>query len=323
MAKAAGAIGRATILLLVGAGTLVSQGPLATPGAPDSRIKTEAPPVAIRVDTSLVLIPVHVTTADGAPVTDLRKESFRLFEDNAEQKVTYFAKDEAAVSIGVLLDTSASMHNKMRTSSEAVARFFQTANPQDEFFLIEFSDRPKLTVPFTDDPGQLYRRVLRARPFGCTSLLDAVHLATVQMKKARNARKAILVVSDGGDNRSRLTPRQVKADVLESDMQTYAIGIFDNGATRKLAPEEINGPSLLAELAEETGGRHYRVDHLEQLASVAARISNDLRNEYLLGYSPANAQRDGKYHRVKVNVTATDEAEFRTFYRRGYYGPVN
>jgi Ca-activated chloride channel homolog len=245
-----------------------------------------------------------------------------LSEDNVEQRIAYFVKDDAPISIGVLLDTSGSMRNKMRRSSEATATFFQTANLQDEFFLIEFNDRPKLTVLFTNDPDELYRRVARVRPFGRTSLLDAVHLASLQMKRARNTRKAILIVSDGGDNCSRYTPGQVKAEVLESDMQMYAIGIFDDDAARKRPPEEVNGPSLLEELAQETGGRHYRVDNLDQLASAAARISNDLRNEYLLGYSSTNTERDGKYRKVKVSVDFIGEAKVRTFYRRGYYAPI-
>jgi Ca-activated chloride channel family protein len=322
MEKAVRVMGCAAVLLFVSSHAIAFQGPLSVSRSPGSPVQAEALPVSIRVDASLVLIPVHVTTADGASVTDLPKESFRLFEDNVEQPITYFVKDDAPISIGVLLDTSGSMHNKMRRSSEAAATFFQTANPQDEFFLIEFNDRPKLTVPFTNDPDEVYRRVVRAHPFGRTSLLDAVHLASVQMKKARNTRKAILIISDGGDNRSRLTPRQVKTDVLESDMQTYAIGIFDGDVTKKRTPEEENGPSLLEDLAEETGGRHYRVDNLAQLASVAARISNDLRNEYLLGYSSINAERDGKYRRVKVNLNAAGEVKLRTFYRRGYYAPV-
>ena len=315
-------MGRAFVSLLISSVVAAFQGPLPASRAPKSHVLPETPPVTIRVDASLVLIPVHVTTATGESVTDLPKEGFRLFEDDVEQKITYFAKDDAPSSIGVLLDTSGSMKNKMRRSSEAAATFFHTANQQDEFFLIEFNDRPKLTVPFTNDPEDLIRRVTHARPFGRTSLLDAVHLASVQMKKARNIRRAIVIVSDGGDNCSRLTARQVKTEVLESDMQTYAIGIFDDDATPKRTREERNGPGLLEALSEETGGRHYRVDDLDQLASVAASISKDLRNEYLLGYTSANPERDGKYRRVKVNVDSTAGPKLRTYYRRGYYTPA-
>ena len=315
-------MGWATAVLLAASITPAFQGPLLLSRPPVSPAPADSLPVNIRVDTTLVLIPAHVTSGGGASVTDLSKDNFRVSEDNVEQKITYFAKDDAPISIGVLLDTSGSMRNKMRRSSEAAATFFQTANPQDEFFLIEFSDRPKLTVPFTNDPDELYRHVVHAHPFGRTSLLDAVHMASIQMKQARNSRKAILIVSDGGDNRSRFTPRQVQEDVLESDMQTYAIGIFEPDATRKLTAEEQHGPDLLEQLAETTGGRHYRVDDIDQLASVAARVSTDLRNQYLLGYTSTNAERDGKYRQVKVNVTASGAAKLRTYYRRGYYAPL-
>jgi len=165
MAKVSQAIGYVLSLLFVSSLLFAFQGPLLTSRSPRTHVMADTPPVTIRVDASLVLIPVHVTTFGGASVSDLPKESFRLFEDNVEQKVTYFAKDDAPVSIGILLDTSSSMRSKMRRSSEAAAAFFHNANPQDEFFLIEFDDRPKLTVPFTNNPDELYRRVMRARPF--------------------------------------------------------------------------------------------------------------------------------------------------------------
>jgi len=316
------AVGWLIAVLLAASITPAFQGPLLLSRPPASPAPGDALPVNIRVDTTLVLIPAHVTTGDGASITNLSKDDFRVSEDRVEQKVTYFAKDDAPISIGVLLDTSGSMRNKMHRSSEAVATFLQTANPQDEFFLVEFSDRPKLTVPFTNDPDELYRHVVRAHPFGRTSLLDAVHMASIQMKRARNSRKAILIVSDGGDNRSRFTPRQVQEEVLESDMQIYAIGIFEAGSTRKLTTEELRGPDLLEELAEATGGRHYRVDDIDQLASVAARVSTDLRNQYLLGYTSTNGVRDGKYRQVNVKVTASGAAKLRTYYRRGYYAPL-
>jgi VWFA-related protein len=322
MATALRAMSWVTAVLLAAATTPAFQRPLLLSRPPASSTSSDTLPLNIRIDTTLVLIPAHVTTGDGAPVTNLSRDNFRVSEDNVEQTITYFAKDDAPISIGVLLDTSGSMRNKMHRSSEASATFFQTANPQDEFFLIEFNDRPRLTVPFTNDPDELYRRVVRAHPFGRTSLLDAVHMASLQMKYARNSRKAILIVSDGGDNRSRFTPRQVQGDVLESDMQTYAIGIFEPDSTRKLSAEEQRGPDLLEELAEATGGRHYRVDDIDQLASVAARVSTDMRNQYLLGYTSTNAERNGKYRQVKVNAAASGAAKLRTYYRRGYYAPL-
>jgi Ca-activated chloride channel family protein len=206
------------------------------------------------------------------------------------------------ISVGLLIDTSGSMRKKIRTASQAADRFFRTANPEDEFFLIEFNERPKLTVPFTNDTDESYRQASHAGPFGRTSRLDAIHMACANMKAARNTRRAILIVSDGGDNHSHMTARQVRNDVLEGDLQTYAIGILDDSPDRKRAPEEVNGPDLLQQLADQKGGRHYRVDKVDDLVSVGERVSTDLRNEYLLGYLSTNAAHDGKYRRVKVAV---------------------
>jgi Ca-activated chloride channel homolog len=288
------------------------------PAAESSTLRT----AHLRVDASLVMIPVQVTTAEGTPVTALTKQNFQLFEDNQEQKITWFARDDAPVSIGVLFDASGSMHNKIRACAQAAASFLKTANDKDEFFLVEFSDRPKLTVPFTSDPDEISERIGHIRPFGRTALLDAIHLALDQMKNARNLRKAIVIISDGGDNRSRHTPGQIKTAMLESDVQVYAMGIFDPGELRKLPREEANGPELLDELAESTGGRSYPVRNLNELAAISASIGNQLRDEYLLGYAPTNDSRDGKYHQVKVKLAAPVEMQsLRTFYRRGYYAP--
>jgi Ca-activated chloride channel homolog len=282
---------------------------------------TAIPQAHLRIDSSLVLIPVHVTTPDGVSVTNLTQSNFRLLEDNVEQPITHFSKDDAPLSVGLVFDSSGSMHNKMQKSSEAVAKFIKTANAEDEFFLVEFNEKPRLLVPFTPDSDEIYRRVARIKPFGRTSLLDAIHLAMVQMKKARNFRKAIVVLSDGGDNRSRFTASEIKNAMLETDVQLFAMGIFDEGAHRQ-SLEEHNGPHLLSELAEQTGGRLYTVANLDDLESISERISVELRNQYLLGYSPANSSRDGRYRQVRLKLDAPAELQkLRANYRHGYYAP--
>jgi Ca-activated chloride channel homolog len=280
-----------------------------------------AHPGPFRVDSALVLIPVHVTTLLGVSVTDLVKENFQLFEDNVQQNIALFAKDDAPMSIGLLFDASGSMRNKQRRVSEAAAAFFKTANKDDEFFLVEFNERAKLAVPFTPDVEELYARIVRTRPYGQTALLDAMHLALRQMKGARNLRKAIVVLSDGGDNWSRHTVRAVKNELLESDVQVYAMGIFDEvDSNAHQTPEERNGPLLLEELARQTGGRLYAVNDIDDLPAISARISRELRTQYLLGYSPTHPTRDGKYRRVQVKLAVPKEMpELRAYYRLGYY----
>jgi len=278
------------------------------------------PKADIRVDSALVLVPAQVTNILGAPVTDLHKEDFRVFEDGVEQPITNFSLEDAPLSIGLLFDISGSMRNKIKKATEATAAFFKTSNTEDEFFLIEFSDRPKLTVPFTSDPNEIYERIAHTRPFGRTSLLDAIHMAMGEMKHARNTRKALVIVSDGGDNRSRHSEREIKNAMLESDLQVYAMGIFDLEDAPKHSLEEQNGPKLLEELADETGGREYPVASLDELPSISARIGNQLRNQYLLGYTPINSARDGKYRIISVKVTPQAETrDLRVYHRHGYY----
>jgi Ca-activated chloride channel family protein len=291
-----------------------------------SSLEAEAPHAHLRIDASLVLIPVQVSTDLGAPVTHLAKEDFRILEDGVEQKITHFAQDDAPISIGVVFDSSGSMHNKMHKSLEAASTFFKTANPEDEFFLVDFNERAKLAVGFTPDSGELYRRISHTRPFGRTSLFDAIDLAVRQMKKAKNARKAIVILSDGGDNRSRMTFSSIRNLMLESDVQMYSMGIFDDGsegnASAKRPREEQEGPRLLDELTELTGGRNYRIDNLDDLPAISARIGTLLRTQYVIGYTPSNDDRDGRYRAVKLSVAGSGELPLRVQYRTGYYAPA-
>jgi len=289
-----------------------------------TRPPTEPGPAHLRVDSSLVLVPVHVTTPLGVSVTDLTKSNFHIFEDNVEQTITHFAKDDAPLSVGLVFDASGSMHNKLHKSSEAAAAFFKTANPEDEFFLVEFNERPHLAIPFTSDSDELYQHIVHTRTTGRTSLLDAIHMALVQMKKATSSRKAIVIVSDGGDNCSRYTVGQIRNALVESDVQLYAMGIFDPEDSPKKRPsEEVKGPGLLSELAELSGGRHYRVDDLNELPEISERIGVELRNQYVLGYSPENLEKDGKYRKIKLDLAPPPGMPaLRTQYRRGYYAPT-
>jgi len=282
---------------------------------------TDVHTASIRVDSSLVLIPVHVTTPLGATVSNLARENFQLFEENTPQTITLFANDDAPMSIGLLFDASGSMKNKRQKVSEAAASFFKTSNKEDEFFLVEFNDWAKVVVPFTPDVDEVYGRIARGKAFGRTALLDAVHVALQQMKKARNLRKALVILSDGGDNWSRHKVREVKNALLESDVQVYAMGIFDADSVEPKTHEERDGPSLLDELAGQTGGLLYRVNEIGDLPAISARISRELRTQYLLGFSPNHPVRDGKYRRVQVKLDVPEDMTgLRAYYRPGYYG---
>jgi VWFA-related protein len=276
----------------------------------------------VRVNSSLVLIPVHVTTAAGATVTDLNKEDFAIFEDGVRQTITHFAEDDAPVSAGVLLDVSGSMKNKMAKASEAAMEFFKSANPEDEFFLVEFNEHAKLQVPFTRDWPGISREIARAKASGLTAMLDAIHLAIAQMKHARNDRKALIILSDGGENFSRRNLRQLQASLIEAGVQVYALGVFGQDYSVKHSPEERNGPKLLDQVVLDTGGRNFPVG-LEDLPGIGVEIARDLRNQYILGYSPATPIADGRFHRASLKLARSNgEGALRAYYRSGYYAPA-
>jgi VWFA-related protein len=247
----------------------------------------------IRVDTNVVLIPVTVTDPLNRFVTGLDQESFKVFEDKTEQKVISFGSEDAPLSIGVVFDTSGSMGPKLEKSRQAVSEFFKTANPEDEAFLVEFNDRPELVTPLTHNLEEIQNRLTFTQSKGRTALLDGVYLALHTMKKAHNPRKALVVISDGGDNSSRYTENEIKNLVKEADVQIYAIGIYEPAMSRGRTPEELSGPGLLTDISEPTGGRHFIVENLAELPDVAAKIGIELRNQYVVGYTPSNVARDG------------------------------
>jgi VWFA-related protein len=277
----------------------------------------------IRVDTTLVLIPVAVTDPMTRFVTGLERENFKLLEDKIEQEILQFSSEDAPLSIGIVFDTSGSMGQKLQRSREAVAQFLKTANPEDEFFLVQFNDRPELTVPFTPLTEEVQSRLSFVESKGRTALFDGLVLAMNEMKKARNGRKAILIISDGGDNSSRYTESEARNYVREADVQIYAIGIFEPLGARGRTIEEMNGPGLLGEVTEQTGGRHFAVGNLNELPDVAAKIGLELRNQYVLGYRPKNMARDGKYRRVEVKLQKTTGLPpLKAMFRTGYYAPA-
>jgi len=283
----------------------------------------ESRPTNIKVNSTLVLINVTVMDPLNRFVTGLEKEHFRLFEDKVEQEISQFSSEDAPISIGLVFDTSGSMGPKLQKSRQAATEFFKTANPSDEFFLVQFNDRPELTQAFTTDTNSLQSVLTFTQSKGRTALLDAVYLAMHEMKKAKNPRKALLVISDGGDNSSRYTETEIKNEVREADVQIYAIGIFEGAGSRGRTPEEAAGPGLLNELSEQTGGREYAVENASELPDIAAKIGIELRNQYILGYTPKNKERDGKYRKVQVKLNQPRGLPpLKAYFRLGYYAPT-
>ncbi len=274
----------------------------------------------IRMNVDMVLVPVTVTDPMNRLVTGLEQSDFQIFENNGEQKIRSFACEDAPVSIGIIFDLSGSMTSKLVRARESILQFIKTANPQDEFFVIGFNDRPELIEDFTSSVDDIQARLATVHAGHRTALLDAIYYGIAKMRDARHERKALLVVSDGGDNRSRYTEGEVRSKVRESDVQIYAMGIFDPYAP---TPEERMGPQLLQSLAEESGGRLFQVDDIDELSDIAEKISTELRNQYVIGYKPSDMTRDGKWRKVKVKVNPPPGLPPLTVYARtGYYAPL-
>ncbi len=280
------------------------------------------PEPRIVVDTTLVVIPVTVTDPSNRFVLGLEKQDFAVFEDGVEQKITHFSGEDAPLSVGLIVDTSGSMGLKMETSHRAVTEFLKTMNAQDEAFLIQFNDQAEVVQPFTSNMREIEGRMSKLQSGGLTALLDAVGLGVREMKKAKNPRKALVVVSDGGDNHSSYTATDIRDIVKEADTQIFAFGVFDPVIFPQLSSEEVSGPRLLAQIADQTGGRAFGAAQFSQLPAIAEKIAIELRNQYVLAYAPTNAERDGKYRRVEVKVhqPATLPA-VKARWRLGYYAP--
>jgi len=323
------------ILFLCGSGfgqDKVSSRELASLSNSNSAVPESIPDIAqalsgrpIRADVELVLVAVSVVDPLDRTVTGLTKDNFEVLEDRKLQQVEQFSSEDTPISLGIIFDTSGSMADKIDKSRIAVGQFLRTANPEDEFFLITFNDRPEKPSGFTTELGSIQNKLVVTGTKGQTSLLDAIYLGLSEMKGAKYARKALLVISDGGDNHSRYTENDVRKLVKESDVQIYSIGIFEPYQSRSRTPEELAGPGLLQDLSDMTGGREYTVEDLDEISDIAKKVSHEMRSVYVLAYNPGNKDYDGKWRKIQVKLRLPKQllSQFRLFSKSGYYAPMH
>jgi Ca-activated chloride channel homolog len=283
----------------------------------DAALKTHSKP--IKVDVDLVLVPVTITDPMNRLVTGLDKENFNIMEGKEPQEIRHFSSEDAPVSLGVIFDLSGSMNSKIERAREAIIEFFKTANPQDEFFLITFADKPEQLSDFTQSVDDIQGKLVYTIPKGRTALLDAIYLGINKMHQAKYQKRALLIISDGGDNHSRYTENEIRSVVKEADVQIYAIGVYDHYFASN---EERYGPVLLSDIADLTGGRAYTIDNPNDLADVATKIGIELRNQYVIGYRPKNPTHDGKWRKIKVKlIPPKGLPPLRVYAKTGYYAP--
>jgi len=306
---------------------VVPRNPQATTG--DVLVKPEnglnAHTKTLRADVDLVLVPVVVTDAMNRPVLDLKGNDFALYENDQRQRIESFSTEDDPISVGMILDFSKSMTDKFDTERAAVSEFFKNANPEDDYFAIAISDRPTLIADSTQSIDDLEQKLGLAIPAGNTALLDAIYLGVTRMRFARYQRRALVIISDGGDNHSYYNEREIKALAEEADVLMYSIGIFDNMPVPVFKTiEEKLGKRLLTGITELTGGRTIAADDRDKVPGIAAAVSRELRQQYVLAYRSTHRLHDGKWRKIRVRmITATGALPLHVHYKKGYLAQEN
>ena len=273
-----------------------------------------------RADTSLVAVPVNVLDSMISVVNHLDPKAFRVFEDGIEQQIVAVGADDTPASIGFVFDTSLSMGAKLDLSRQAVAAFLRSANPADEFFLLPFESRPGALIGFTSRPDEIVAQLAQAKSGGTTAMLDAIQSAFLNIRKAHNARRAIVIVSDGGDNHSRATKADIRRMAREADAQVYALGTYEPPSIRRRSAEESTGPGLLTEISEQTGGRSFPVRNASDIMDAAIRIGFELRNQYLIRLSAFQSELERGISPDHSGCgAASGLPQLRAYWRQGYY----
>jgi Ca-activated chloride channel homolog len=282
-------------------------------------VRTPANPSAdLKVNVNLTLVPVTVLDSMGRSVTGLTPRNFRVFDNSHQVPIASFARQDEPIAVGLVFDCSRSMNDKFKNEREAPRQLFRQLGPEDESFLITVSDWAELRTPLTRDLGDISNTLVFTHPNGTTPLLDGVHMGLLQLRKSELSRKALVVVSDGGDNNSRYTLHEIDALAAESDAQIFTILLYDNPQ----APEEVSGPDLLDHIASKSGGVNFTIQKIEDIHDAMAKIGVSLHNQYVLGYYPPEDGRSGQYRKIAVQLLVPPGTPRLSIYaRRGYYAP--
>ena len=262
---------------------------------------------------------VAVLDHAGRAVTGLGPANFSVLDDNYPQVVKYLSRVDEPISLVVVLDASASMASKIEEARKAFTELVSTSNPQDDFSLIVIGDEPRVAVHFDEPASGILEAAEGLQPDGATALWDGMYLGIKELKNSHYQKKAMVVISDGGDNHSRYTESELKSLLKEADVEVYAVGIFDRDATR---PEEKTGPRQLDEVTSITGGRVLSAHDAAERSRVVTQINHELRNQYVLGYYPSQRTPDGKWRKLKVRLVGwASQATYRLYAKKGYYAP--
>jgi Ca-activated chloride channel family protein len=287
-----------------------------TPASPQKPAQDQAPVVKER--TEIVTLTVTVTDPYNRLVTGLDKQHFEVFEDKVKQSIEFFADEDVPVSLGIVFDVSGSMKGKLDRAREALKAFIQTSHDNDDFFLVGFNQRANLIAEFTDGDS-LINKLTFVDPKGQTALYDASYLGIEKVKQGRHTKRALLLISDGQDNSSRYSYGELRKLLKEADVQIYSIGIVEMGGGAG-STLDLQGQSILEEIAQVTGGKAFFPRSAAELEDATTRIALELRHQYSIGYTPTNIKRDGRWHKIRVDVKpprGLPKLSVRT--KEGYY----
>jgi len=299
------ALAASVLLIAFAAVTLVraQQAPAPPPSA--QREQEPSGGYAIRRDANLVVLHASVINARGQFVPGLKQENFRVFEDKVEQKLSVFRQEDVAVSLGLVIDNSGSMRDKVQQVRTAALTFVKVSNPQDETFVVNFNDDYYLDTvnDFTSDINELKDALERIDSRGSTGLYDALIGSLDHLKKGRKDKKVLLVISDGLDNASRRSLEDAVREAQRSDAVIYAIGIFSDEDLKQNRGQMRKALSALTDLTTATGGLAFFPDTADETEALCTQIAHDIRNQYTLAYTPTNTSADSRFRSVMVNVT--------------------
>ncbi len=272
-------------------------------------------PARIKVNVDTVVVRVTVTDPLNRYVIGLEQEHFQIFEDKVEQEIIHFSNDRAPVSVGIILDVSGSMGDNILSARNSVVRFLDQGDPGDQYFLITFNDRTALVQDFTSRSENIQNDIAITNPKGRTALFDALYLGLEKIREGTNDKKALIVITDGEDNRSRYTFSEIKEFAKESDVQIYVIGERD---------ELGYGRGIISEITRLTGGRPFFPNNFKQLDYFVDLIHTELRNQYVIGYAPSDRDFNGKWRKIKVRLNPPEGLpRLSVRAKEGYFAPQN
>ncbi|MBI2817951.1 MAG: VWA domain-containing protein [Acidobacteria bacterium] len=292
---------------------LGGQSPVPPPAPPKNSAKNE---FRLKVEADLVVLNATVLDKNSRPVTDLAQSDFRVFENGMEQKLKVFKREDIPVSVGIMVDNSGSMRDKRRGVNAAALKFVRTSNPLDEVFIVNFNDEAFLDADFTDNIKLLEEGLEKIDSRGGTALYDALEMSLKYLvDKGTRDKKVLLVVTDGEDNASRASLEQVVKQVQRSDVMIYTVGLLadEGGSSLRRAKRALEA------FSKASGGSAFFPKNPSEVDSIATNISNDIRNQFVLAYTPTNAAHDGTFRKVEVKVNSRKYGKLMVRTRTGYY----